>query len=89
MSRVLVLVEGVPPRLTSQDLPPLLEPGRSPEEINDGETTHPSARLARRFPAYQKTLHGRLVTGRVGLNRLRHACPHFDGWVRQLEELAP
>lgn len=61
---------------------------RSPEEINDGETTHPSARLAAWLPRYRKTLHGPTVTARIGLARLRTACPHFDGWLRQLENVA-
>lgn len=59
----------------------------SPEEINDGENTHPAARLAARLPRYQKTLHGPLITGRLGLSRLRAACPHFDAWIARLEAL--
>lgn len=60
----------------------------SPERINDGETTHPSARLQQWFPRYQKTLHGRLVTARIGLPRLRRACPHFDAWIAKLEQVS-
>jgi hypothetical protein len=59
----------------------------SPEEINDGETTHPAARLAARLPRYQKTLHGPLITARLGLSRLRGACPHFNAWIARLEAL--
>lgn len=59
----------------------------SPEEINDGADTHPAARLQKWFPAFQKTLHGRLVTGRIGLPKLRETCPHFNRWIEQLEAL--
>lgn len=60
----------------------------SPEEVNDGETTHPAARIQAAFPRYQKMLHGRLVSARIGLPRLREACPHFGGWIDRLEQLA-
>lgn len=60
---------------------------RSPEEVNDGRTTHPAYRIQTAFPSYQKTLHGRLVTARIGLPRLRQACPHFGGWIDRLEQL--
>lgn len=88
----LVLVE--PAELTravgspGKSLPPALSlGGLPPEEINDGPTTHPAARIAAAFPAYKKPLHGPLVTGRVGIPRLRSACPHFGAWVSRLEAL--
>lgn len=58
-----------------------------PEEINDGAHTHPAARLESWFPGFQKTFHGRLVTGRIGLPKLRETCPHFNGWIERLEAL--
>jgi hypothetical protein len=59
----------------------------TPEDINDGLTTHPSRRILRWFPAYQKVLHGPVATARIGLARLRSECPHFDGWLTHLEAL--
>lgn len=59
----------------------------SPEEINDGRDTHPSARLTKLAPAYRKALHGPLAATRIGLDRIRRACPHFDQWVAKLEAL--
>jgi hypothetical protein len=70
-----------------QQLRQLLAGGRSPEEVNDGETTHPSYRIQAAFPRYQKTLHGRLISARIGLPRLRQACPHFGAWIDRLEGL--
>jgi hypothetical protein len=59
----------------------------SPEEVNDGPTTHPSERIRRSAPGYQKRLHGPLVAARIGLQAIRERCPHFAAWLRHLEEL--
>lgn len=64
----------------------LLE-GTPPEDVNDGVDTAPSKRLLRHIPGYQKTLHGPLAASGAGLAALRNACPRFNGWVHQLEEL--
>jgi hypothetical protein len=57
----------------------------SPEDINDGSTTHPSCRISTKCPHYRKVLHGSIVTGKVGLDAIREQCPHFDEWVAVLE----
>ena len=62
---------------------------RSPEEIDDGPTTAPSKRLQSVFPAYQKPLHGPLVTRRTGLAAIRAACEHFAQWLTLLERGTP
>lgn len=66
----------------------LMQNVQSPEEINDGVDTHPSARLAQLAPRYRKALHGPQAVGRIGLERLRSRCPHFDRWISRLEALA-
>ncbi len=58
----------------------------SPEEINEGRDTHPSARLRAHIPGYSKPFHGTLISGRIGLPAIRSVCRHFDEWVRRLEE---
>jgi hypothetical protein len=63
-------------------------PGVPPEEVNDGEDTHPAARILNLAPHYRKALHGPLITTRVGLDQLRRYCPHFSNWVGSLEGLA-
>ena len=60
---------------------------RSPEDINDNPLTAPSKRILQLLPGYQKTLHGPLVTKRVGLETLRRECPHFNEWLSWLESL--
>jgi len=59
----------------------------TPEDINDDPETAPSKRIIRIFQGYQKTVHGPLVTKRVGLEDLRRECLHFDKWVTWLEGL--
>jgi hypothetical protein len=62
---------------------------RSPEHINDGAHTHPSARLQGLRPSYIKTLHGVALIERIGLDRIRTECAHFDAWLSRLEALEP
>lgn len=59
----------------------------TPEEINNGETTAPSKRLAAHLPGYAKTLHGPLALEEAGLAQVRQACPRFDAWLTHLEGL--
>jgi hypothetical protein len=73
---------------------PALEAARneaeSPEHINDGPATHPSARLEQlREPSYDKPLHGSRFAERIGLDRMRSECSHFDAWLRRIEALQP
>jgi hypothetical protein len=60
----------------------------SPEEIDEGEETHPSARIARLAPGYQKPFHGVLIALAIGLTSMRSVCPHFNQWVDWLESLS-
>lgn len=61
---------------------------KTPEEINDGDTTTPSKRLKRLYPAYDKPAFGPRIAQRIGLDTLRRECPHFHAWVSGLEALA-
>lgn len=58
-----------------------------PEDINDGAQTAPSKRILAVMPGYQKTVHGPLIACDIGVEAMRAACPHFDGWLRRLEDL--
>lgn len=60
----------------------------TPEDINDSPLTAPSKRVARLIPNYQKPLMGTLAIIEIGLERVRLQCPHFDEWLRKLEDLA-
>lgn len=61
-----------------------------PEEIDDGPQTAPSKRLIRAIPQYEnlKRVAGPAITAKIGIERLRGACPHFGGWLSKLERLA-
>lgn len=62
----------------------------SPEHINDGRFTHPSARLKHlQSPEYRKTRHGPLAARRIGLERMAQECAHFRGWLERLRTLQP
>jgi len=58
-----------------------------PELVNDGPTTAPSKRIIGCWPQYAKTTDGPSLAAEIGIDRLRVACPHFDGWIGRLEML--
>lgn len=60
----------------------------TPEHINDSPTTAPSKRIEALIPIYNKRLHGPLVAGETGLDRIRNECPRFNEWLSHLESLA-
>lgn len=61
----------------------------SPELINDGPQTAPSKRIIAQFPDYedQKVIVGAGVGELIGLPAIRAKCPHFDAWIKKLEQL--
>ena len=62
------------------------DPG-GPEAINHGRDTHPKARLRKHFPGYKETSDGPTVLREIGIPAIRARCPHFAGWLAQLEAL--
>ena len=58
---------------------------RCPEEIDDSPETAPSKRIASLVPGYQKPFLGTLGSLEIGLVAMRAECPHFRGWLEQLE----
>lgn len=61
------------------------------EHINDGKESAPSKRIIDVFgeDRYRgmKTAAGPDIASAIGLPTIRAACPHFDGWLRQLETI--
>ena len=57
-----------------------------PEQANDGPEMHLSRRIVRHLPEYKgrKASAGPIAAARMGLPRLREACPHFGAWVPEL-----
>ena len=61
--------------------------GGDVELINDGATTHPSARIRAIVPGYDKVLGGSIAVLDTGLERIAKACPHFNAWFDRLAAL--
>lgn len=62
----------------------------TPEHINDGAETHPSARLKGLLrPRYDKVLYGSGIATLIGLPRIRSECRHFNEWLARIESLQP
>lgn len=62
----------------------------SPEHIDGGRDSHPSAWLQRLLrPRYRKARHGPSLAARIGIDRIRAQCQHFNAWLQCLENLSP
>lgn len=72
-----------------EDLEAARRSASSPEHINDGPGTHPSARLIALLPRYSKTRHGVAIADQIGLSCMRAECHHFGKWLDRLEALVP
>jgi hypothetical protein len=59
----------------------------SPELIDDGPDTTPSKRILAELPRYRKAGQGPVVAEKIGIERMRAACPHFAAWLTKLEAL--
>ena len=59
----------------------------TPEDIDDSPVTAPSKRVEDLVAGYEKPLFGTLAVLEIGLDRIRAECPHFNGWLEQLESL--
>lgn len=61
----------------------------SPELINDGPHSAPSKRIIAEFPDYEgaKSVVGPQIAELIGLDVIRHKCPHFAKWLSHLEKL--
>jgi Domain of unknown function (DUF4276) len=57
------------------------------ERINEGQHTHPAARLTEIFPDFEKRTAGIFLAEYIGLPTIRAKCPHFNEWLTRLEQL--
>jgi hypothetical protein len=57
----------------------------SPEDIDDSRENSPSHRLVRLHPAYEKVSDGTAIADAIGIEAIRQVCPHFGGWLNELE----
>ena len=70
----------------TNDLQAVRHSVETPEHINDGYETKPSAQLKKLLnnPNYRKTLHGTLAIEAIGIDKLLAECLHFSEWYNQL-----
>lgn len=59
----------------------------SPEDIDDGDYTHPARRIKDIIPKFNKRLWGTMIIRKTGIGRIREECPHFNEWLAKLESL--
>lgn len=59
----------------------------NPEEINEGQNTSPAKRLKSLYREYQKPLDGATISNKIGLQKMRDKCRHFNEWLTALENL--
>ncbi len=73
----------------AQEIGKLMELSDSPEQIDDGEDTAPSKRIASLIPEYAgaKPTAGPIIAAAIGLETIRQKCPHFNAWLTRLENL--
>ena len=60
---------------------------KTPEEIDQGQRTHPKARIKKYIPDYQEKVDGPVLAKFIGLDKIKKKCPHFAQWLTRLEEL--
>lgn len=58
-----------------------------PEKINDSNHTAPSKRLGNLSDKFKKTATGIVIAKKIGIGKMREACPIFDSWLTTLEQL--
>ena len=56
----------------------------TPEYINNSPQTAPSKRIEKWFPRYIKTVTGIEIARKIGVEKMREACPLFDEWLEKL-----
>lgn len=60
----------------------------TPEHINEGPGTAPSKQIIKNLVGYDKVRDGIQIALNIGLETIRHECPLFDVWVREIEALS-
>jgi len=58
-----------------------------PEAIDDSPNTAPSKRIEQLYSRFKKTSNGIAIARAIGIDRMRLACPVFNGWLERMELL--
>ena len=87
MAEVLAAVSTIGQNHLSNRFQAILAEAGQAEAINDNYDSCPSRRITGLVRAYRKPLYGPIIVGKIGLDVLRAACPHFGQWLTRLESL--
>ncbi|OQA03649.1 MAG: hypothetical protein BWY69_00334 [Planctomycetes bacterium ADurb.Bin401] len=60
---------------------------KTPEDINDSSATAPSKRILSICKNYNKISHGSSIAEKIGLERIRSECAHFNAWLNKMENI--
>lgn len=62
------------------------------EQIKDNPARTPSKRIIGLVPGYKKgagvNAHAYRIAQRIGIAKIRQACPHFDNWLKKIENIS-
>jgi hypothetical protein len=58
----------------------------NPEEINDNKETAPSKRILKIYPKYQKVTDGIIISKKIGIEKMKQKCNHFNDWITSIEK---
>jgi hypothetical protein len=74
---------------TTTTLQAIRDSVQTPEHINSGFDSKPSARLKQYLtsPKYNKVLHGIMAIENIGIDKLLSECLHFGEWYQLLSDL--
>ena len=86
-SDTLILAESTRKSNVSVKLECVLRSFSCPEEINDDYDTCPSRRIKQHIENYVKTVDGIIAARKIGLEKMRRECPHFNEWITKLEDI--
>lgn len=67
----------------------IADAAESPEHINGGQNTHPSAHLENALRGYRKISHGVSLARHIGIERMKDKCQHFREWFDHMASLPP
>ena len=65
----------------------IIDAAGAPEAIDDAPESAPSKRIEKLVDNYEKPVQGIDTIRKIGLEKIRAACPHFNDWLTRLEQL--
>ena len=81
------LIDEYPGPDSQKGIEALMNVKTNPELINDDPNTAPSKRILAQIPDFNKPFAGVNTVEKIGIDAIRNKCPHFNEWLRQLENL--